>query len=542
MKKDLNPFLLLLLLLLLAHCGTTVPTERKITKSETIIGEPKKVFLTENSEKVKERIVINKYLDAETYFYQIKIREHFKIPEAIMREDIARVYVTEKKKGTMVHNPLGEGTGSIFAFGMIEAWCLTEWLATSLPGKQQNIYLDKCKERYVGSKKKTTEDTVTKNILNYTGKFKQSYQDLDLATIKYSFSKNPKKTYEIEYKLKPICNNDKLKVFNCGKYFEISSKELIKNYINVFTEKNIEYPINVKIKASEIKEEISIPKNEGEKLLSIVLTEIKVEKENIKIAKLKKDTEDKRKELELKEKYKPTVAWNGSAFFVSASGHIITNNHVVEDSSIKEISGKCDNVNVYLNNKKYVAKIIAQDRQNDLALLKINNESKIKNFATFRNKEPVLGEKITALGYPFGKAISSQIKLTSGNVSSLSGIGDEFTRMQIDAALQPGNSGGPIYDKSGNVIGVAVAKASIFYFLQAFGTLPENMNFGIKSSVVKTFLQSNSVKVKIGNSRRNLDTEDIAKIGSSQTLYLECMIRKDKLAKINKIKEKRKSN
>ena len=147
MKKDLNPFLLLLLLLLLAHCGTTVPTERKVTKSETIIGEPKKVFLTENSEKVKERMVINKYLDAETYFYQIKIREHFKIPEAIMREDIARVYVTEKKKGTMVHNPLGEGTGSIFAFGMIEAWCLTEWLATSLPGKQQNIYLDKCKER-----------------------------------------------------------------------------------------------------------------------------------------------------------------------------------------------------------------------------------------------------------------------------------------------------------------------------------------------------------------------------------------------------------
>jgi S1-C subfamily serine protease len=293
---------------------------------------------------------------------------------------------------------------------------------------------------------------------------------------------------------------------------------------------------------SEIKEEkekLRLAKIKEEEELK--LAKIKKEKE-LRLAKIKEEEEAKKKELELKERYKLVAAWNGSAFFVSASGHIITNNHVVEDSSIKEISGKCDNVNVYLNNKKYVAKIIAQDRQNDLALLKISNESRIKNFATFRNKEPVLGEKITALGYPFGKAISSQIKLTSGNVSSLSGIGDEFTRMQIDAALQPGNSGGPIYDKSGNVIGVAVAKASIFYFLQAFGTLPENMNFGIKSSVVKTFLQSNSVKVKIGNSRRNLDTEDIAKIGSSQTLYLECMIRKDKLAKINKIKEKRKSN
>jgi len=196
----------------------------------------------------------------------------------------------------MVHNPLGEGTGSLFAFGMIEAWCLTEWLATAMPGKQKNIYLDKCKERYVGSKKKTTEDKITKNILSYTGKFKQSYQDLDVATIKYSFSKNLEKTYEIDHKLEPICDDNKLEVFDCGKYFKISSKELIKNYIDNFTEKNIEYPINVKIKANEIVKEIFIPKNEGEKVLSIVLKEIKIEKENIKTAKLKKEAEDKKKE------------------------------------------------------------------------------------------------------------------------------------------------------------------------------------------------------------------------------------------------------
>ena len=167
-------------------------------------------------------------------------------------------------------------------------------------------------------------------------------------------------------------------------------------------------------------------------------------------------------------------------------------------------------------------------------MLKIKKNQTIKNFASFRDDEPILGEDITTLGYPFGKTISSKIKLTSGVVSSLSGIGDEFTRMQIDAALQPGNSGGPIYDSYGNVIGVAVAKAGIFYFLENFGTLPENMNFGIKPSVVKTFLQSNGVKYKTSNKKVNITKVEIAKEGTKQTLYLECMIRKDKLAKINK--------
>ena len=88
-------------------------------------------------------------------------------------------------------------------------------------------------------------------------------------------------------------------------------------------------------------------------------------------------------------------------------------------------------------------------------MVKVKDNFKIDSYAKFKSDEPQLGEKISTLGYPFGKAISSKIKITSGVVSSLSGLGDEFTRIQIDAALQPGNSGGPIYDSSGNVIGVA---------------------------------------------------------------------------------------
>ena len=536
-----NKIIFFFLLLFLGHCGTQVPTERKVTKTETITGETKKIYLTENSIKIDEKIITKKYTNGKSKSYEVKIREHFQVPEVLVREDIERIYVTKKKKGTMIHNPLGEATGSIFAFGMIEAWCLTEWIATALPGKQKDIYLSKCKERYIGSKKKTTEDTIKKSIVK-TGKIKNRYQDKDTTYIEYNFLNIPNKKYKIKKTQKPVCDKNLMLIFDCGSVFTINSKNVLKNYFKITDQKNIEYPIKIEIKTEKLIKKISLSKIDLLDDVNTAMSEIKEEKEKLRLAKIKEEEEAKKKELELKERYKPVAAWNGSAFFVSASGHIITNNHVVEDTSITDISSKCDTVNVFLKNQKYEAQIISQDSQNDLALLKIKDELIIKNFATFRSNGPILGEKITALGFPFGKSISSQIKLTSGNVSSLSGLGDEFTRMQIDAALQPGNSGGPIYDKSGNVIGVAVAKASIFFFLEAFGTLPENMNFGIKSSVVKTFLESNSVKFKIGNSKLDVGTEKVAEIGSSHTLYLECMIRKDKLAKIEKIKNSRKSN
>ncbi len=536
-----NKIIFFFLLLFLGHCGTQVPTERKVTKTETITGETKKIYLTENSIKIDEKIITKKYTNGKSKSYDVKIREHFQVPEVLVREDIERIYVTKKKKATMIHNPLGEATGSIFAFGMIEAWCLTEWIATALPGKQKDIYLSKCKERYIGSKNKTTEDTIKKSIVK-TGKIKNRYQDKDTTYIEYNFLNIPNKKYKIKKTQKPVCDKNLMLIFDCGSVFTINSKNVLKNYFKITDQKNIEYPIKIEIKTEKLIKIISLSKIDLLDDVNTAMSEIKEEKEKLRLAKIKEEEEAKQKELELKERYKPVAAWNGSAFFVSASGHIITNNHVVEDTSITDISSKCDTVNVFLKNQKYEAQIISQDSQNDLALLKIKDELIIKNFATFRSNGPILGEKITALGFPFGKSISSQIKLTSGNVSSLSGLGDEFTRMQIDAALQPGNSGGPIYDKSGNVIGVAVAKASIFFFLEAFGTLPENMNFGIKSSVVKTFLESNSVNFKIGNSKLDVGTEKVAEIGSSHTLYLECMIRKDKLAKIEKIKNSRKSN
>ena len=544
-------FLLILCGIFIYSCGTKVPTKTKVTKTENIIGEPKKVFLTEQSEKVEEKLFYKTISDnSKVISYEFKIREYFKIPEALMREDIARDYITKKKQGTMVHNPIGEATGSIFALGLIEAWCLAEWTATILPGKQKNIYLDKCKERYVGTKTKTTRDKKTKKMLGYTGIYEKKYQDKDKSSVNYYFDKFSEQKIKINYKINTVCDSDKFKIFNCGKSYFISSKEIIENFLKINSENKVSYPIKFTVIGSANKINLELPIDQSMDLVNIVLKEkeekrlVKIkkekdQKEREKIAKLEKEAEEKRKQKELEDKYKPVAAWNGTGFFVSSLGHIITNSHVVEDSSLKTVDGKCDTINAYLDNKLYETEILSQDRLNDLALLKIKNDEKIINYASFRNEEPILGEDITTLGFPFGKTISSKIKLTSGVVSSLSGLGDEFTRMQIDAALQPGNSGGPIFDSYGNVIGVAVAKAGIFYFLAEFGTLPENMNFGIKPSVVKTFLQSNGVDYKTSNKKNAITKVKIAEEGMKQTLYLECMIRKDRLTKIKKETDKR---
>ena len=118
------------------------------------------------------------------------------------------------------------------------------------------------------------------------------------------------------------------------------------------------------------------------------------------------------------------------------------------------------------------AEILARDRINDLALLHV--DIKPKGILNISDKDANLLEEIYVAGYPFGKAISSSIKVTKGVVSSIVGLGDNYSNFQIDAALQPGNSGGPIINNKGDVVGVAVAKLDYLKVIEAFGTIPEN--------------------------------------------------------------------
>ena len=203
-------------------------------------------------------------------------------------------------------------------------------------------------------------------------------------------------------------------------------------------------------------------------------------------------------------------ASSGTGFLVSVQGHIVTNQHVIDG---------CSEVTAHYKGDKYLSKIISTDPINDLALLQ--SDYRPGSSLSLSQSNPYLMQDIFVAGFPFGTSFSSSVKVTRGVVSSLTGLGDNFSQMQIDAALQPGNSGGPIVDETGSVVGIAVAKLDVKDALEDWGAIPENTNFGIKSTVVETFLQGNLVDYARG-SDTGIPRRELAAMISENTLYLTC--------------------
>jgi hypothetical protein len=201
---------------------------------------------------------------------------------------------------------------------------------------------------------------------------------------------------------------------------------------------------------------------------------------------------------------------SGTGFYVSNSGHIITNHHVIDG---------CKDMKVISKGRTIETLVLANDPLNDLALLKAKEAS--STYFSIINRQPELLEDIIVAGFPFGNKVSSSIKFTRGIVSSLTGVGDNYSQIQIDAALQPGNSGGPIMDYMGNIVGVAVAKLSLKKIMDDYGVVPENTNFGIKASAVRNLMVGNSIAIKEPNGK-NITKKQLAKLATDGTVHLTC--------------------
>ncbi len=236
------------------------------------------------------------------------------------------------------------------------------------------------------------------------------------------------------------------------------------------------------------------------------------------IAKKPKKKQPKKKEPK-KKKPKPSpddnkvvAAASGSGFFVSNSGDIITNHHVIEG---------CNVVKVNFKGSAVEAKTLAIDKVNDIAILKAN--IKPDKVYSVSNEDVSLLEDVIVAGYPLGKKVSSAIKTHKGVVTSLAGAGDNYSNFQTDATINQGNSGGPIMNQKGNIVGIAVA------------TWVEDgvqgVHFGIKSSTLKTFASANGLRFLPPNNR-DLSNKQLGQLITSGTVYLECHMT---IAKIKKM-------
>jgi Trypsin-like peptidase domain len=216
----------------------------------------------------------------------------------------------------------------------------------------------------------------------------------------------------------------------------------------------------------------------------------------------------------------------GTGFAVTFEGAVLTNNHVISecDSQIRaRIEGTPE--------QYYVATVAARDENRDLALIKLQRrvsksaEEKVRTVprAIFRRGPPLLqGEKAITFGFPLRGLLATNGNLTLGNVSALSGIGDDHNYIQISTPVQPGNSGGPLYDGSGQVIGVVVAKLNALRVMLATGDVPQNVNFAVELGAVRQFLKQNKLDVADEDSVSDLPIPEIAIKAKLSTYLIEC--------------------
>lgn len=181
------------------------------------------------------------------------------------------------------------------------------------------------------------------------------------------------------------------------------------------------------------------------------------------------------------------MSGSGSCFAISSDGVLATCYHVVEDAReirIRGVNGDFD--------KTYRAKVIAVDRNNDLALVRIDDKefSSISGIPyRIATGNADVGESVYALGYPLRAVMGDEIKLTNGLISSCSGYRGDITSYQISVAVQSGNSGCPLFNNSGEVIGVVNARLEV-----------ESAAYAVKSPYLNILINSLDVPIVMSQS------------------------------------------
>jgi uncharacterized protein len=204
----------------------------------------------------------------------------------------------------------------------------------------------------------------------------------------------------------------------------------------------------------------------------------------------------------------------GSGFVVSNQGYVITNAHIVSD---------CRQLRVLHGEEETPAELIDSDKPDELAILQTAAAQSIPaSFTT--NRQTRLGEPVIVAGYPlWGRGLlADDLSVTTGSVSALAGLRNNPEQLQISAPIQPGNSGGPVLDDAGNVMGVVVSMLNEHYIATISGSPAQNINFAIKGVVAEALLDINGISYRTASSERPLETADVAEHARQFTVVVEC--------------------
>ena len=208
----------------------------------------------------------------------------------------------------------------------------------------------------------------------------------------------------------------------------------------------------------------------------------------------------------------------GTGFVVNDDGHVVTNNHVIDD---------CTALRIRTGSQQTVAaEVRAAEPDSDLALL-LAPDLRVAETAAFRSGRGIRpADVVVVIGYPlFGIDLvtSTEAIVTTGAVGALAGPGEDRRIMQITAPVQPGNSGGPLLDGAGNVVGVVVAKLDALYVAEAIGDIPQNVNFAIQGWVAQVFLDSLGIDYRTSGAITAIETADVAARARTYTVLVECL-------------------
>ena len=328
--------------------------------------------------------------------------------------------------------------------------------------------------------------------------------------------KDSKKYYrydntEIRLLLDKVCQE-----YNFSSVNTISRAERSRDNYDYYKGKYLEIYISCKKKVDPVELAKKLKQKEADRLAYKKEQEKKeLKKRRAEALQKRKEEERKRQRAEQERKKQQAIIdlqskritiGMGSGFWFNTDGYFATNHHVIEG---------CRTTQVKVDNELLNSKIISFDKINDLAIGKV--EKNIDSVFSLSSK-PELGEEVMVGGFPLSNVLQNDsIKITRGIVSSLSGSNNNYSMLQIDAPIQQGNSGGPIINSYGEVIGVAT---SYLRSTKEFDT--QNVNFGVKVNLLRNMSESLGISVSKLEKQKAKNSKQLAKVLEKNTVHVHC--------------------